>query len=285
MSARRRHAAVFCAVLLAAGTLAGIGPARAEFHGPEDVEADADLEPGGSDDPGPDDSLDLADEERGRVSDPWEGLNRGTFAVNEFLDRWILEPVAIGWDFVLPEGVQRAIDRFLANLALPRRIANDLLQGKPRKAGDDFGRLLVNTTFGIAGFFDPASGVGYPNAEEDFGQTLGVWGVPPGPYLVLPLLGPSSPRDTAGLVVESFVLSPESYYLPFYATYARTATNVINTRALALETVRAEREAAFDFYAAVRNAYVSFRANQVRDRADAPEDDADDDFYYFDDEQ
>jgi phospholipid-binding lipoprotein MlaA len=218
------------------------------------------------------------------VRDPWEGLNRATFSFNELLDRWLLEPVARGWDFVVPEAAQEGLDNFLENLAVPRHIVNDLLQGKPAKAGDDLGRFLINTSFGLGGFFDPAGAEGFPVADEDFGQTLGVWGSPPGPYLVLPLLGPSSPRDAAGMAVDSFVLSPENYYLPIYVTYPRTVATVVNSRSLALERIEAERAAALDFYAAVRNAYVSFRANQVRDRADAPEEE-DEDFYYFDEEE
>lgn len=218
------------------------------------------------------------------VHDPWEGFNRGIFAFNEFADRYLIEPIAIGWDTVVPEAIQLGLDNFFDNVAIPRRIANDLLQGKLRKAGDDLGRFTINTTFGLLGFFDPAGAAGVPPADEDFGQTLGVWGVPSGPYLVLPVLGPSNPRDTAGLAVEATALSPENFYIPFYVTYSLTGTRLVNTRSLALETVRAEREAAFDFYAAVRSAYVQFRDNQVRDRADEPEE-QDEDFYYLDEEE
>jgi len=220
------------------------------------------------------------------VHDPWERMNRGIFTFNEFADRYFIEPVAIGWDTIVPDLVQQGIENFFHNAATPRRIVNDLLQGKPRKAGSDLGRFAVNTSFGLLGFFDPAGAEGFPPAEEDFGQTLGVWGVPPGPYLVLPLLGASSPRDTVGLAVETFVLAPEYYYIPFTVTYPLTGTRVVNARSLVLETVRAERASAFDFYAAVRSAHVQFRANQVRDRAHEPEDqDADEDLYYLEDEE
>jgi phospholipid-binding lipoprotein MlaA len=204
------------------------------------------------------------------VYDPWETMNRGIFTFNDGLDRYLLEPIAIGWDTVVPEPAERGVANFFANAATPRRIANDLLQGKPEKAGNDFGRFLINTTFGVLGFFDPASAEGIPPGDEDFGQTLGVWGTPAGPYLVLPFFGPSSPRDTGGLVVDT-LLSPEFYFAPWYVSTPVTSTRVINARALALETVRAEREAAFDFYSAVRSAYVQYRINQVRDREAAPE--------------
>jgi phospholipid-binding lipoprotein MlaA len=206
-----------------------------------------------------------ADEQRA-VWDPWQPMNRGIFAFNDFLDRYLLEPIATGWDVVVPDPVQRGISNFFANAATPRRIANDLLQGKLDKAGDDFGRFAINTTFGLLGLFDPAGAEGIAPGDEDFGQTLGVWGTPAGPYLVLPFFGPSNPRDTAGLVVDSFA-APEFYFAPWYVSYPLTGTRVINARSLTLEAVRAEREAAFDFYAAVRSAYVQYRINQVRDRA------------------
>ena len=118
--------------------------------------------------------------------------------VQRFPRPLLLEPVATGWDVVVPDPAQRGIANFFANAATPRRIANDLLQGKLDKAGDDFGRFAINTTFGLLGFFDPAGAEGIAPGDEDFGQTLGVWGMPEGPYLAPPLLGPSSPRDTAG---------------------------------------------------------------------------------------
>jgi phospholipid-binding lipoprotein MlaA len=225
-----------------------------------------------------------ASEERA-VYDPWMTMNRGIFAFNDGLDRYFLEPVAIGWNAVVPEPGQRGIANFFANTATPRRLANDLLQGKLGKAGDDFGRFAINTTFGVLGFFDPATAEGIAPGNEDFGQTLGVWGVPAGPYLVLPFFGPSSPRDATGLVADT-LLSPEFYFAPWYVSSPVTGTRVINARSLALETVRAERAAAFDLYAAVRSAYLQYRTNLLRDRAAEPEDhDEDEDLYNLEDEE
>ena len=219
----------------------------------------------------------------GEVHDPWEGMNRGIFAFNEAADRWVVEPLATAWDFVLPEPVLLGIDNFFDNLSFPRRFTNDLLQGKPRKAGEDLGRFLVNTSFGVGGLFDPGFTRGwFTRHDEDFGQTLGVWGVPDGPYLVLPLLGPSNPRDTAGLVVDGY-LEPERYFLPFYASVSLTGISLVNGRALVLEEIRDERAAAFDFYAAVRRAYVQYRANEVRD-AEQPEEEDDEDFFDLEEE-
>jgi phospholipid-binding lipoprotein MlaA len=222
------------------------------------------------------------------VYDPWETMNRGIFAFNEFIDRYLMEPVATGWNAIVPDPAQRGISNVFANIATPHRVANDLLQAKPRKAGDDLGRFAINTTIGILGIFDLASTWGIPPGDEDFGQTLGVWGAPAGPYLVLPLLGPSSPRDAAGLAVDT-ALSPEfyvAYFVPWYVSYPITGTRVINARSLALETVRAERASAFDFYAAVRSAYVQYRANQIRDRAQEPEgQDDNEELYHLEEEQ
>jgi phospholipid-binding lipoprotein MlaA len=218
------------------------------------------------------------------VHDPWVTMNRGIFAFNETLDRYLIEPVATGWDFVVPHQVQRGLANFFANIATPRRVANDLLQGKLSKAGDDLGRFAINTTFGMAGLFDPAGDEGLASGDEDFGQTLGVWGAPAGPYLVLPFFGPSSPRDAAGLAVDT-TLAPEFYFAPWYVSYPTAGVRVINARSLVLETVRAERESAFDFYSAVRSAYVQYRINQVRDRAaEAENQDEDEDFYNLEEE-
>jgi phospholipid-binding lipoprotein MlaA len=214
------------------------------------------------------------------VHDPWEGMNRGIFSFNEGLDRWILEPVATGWDFVMPDPVERAIARVFHNASFPVRFVNDLLQWKPLAAAQDAGRFALNTTAGIGGLFDPASEVGLPNSDEDFGQTLGVWGVPPGPYLVLPLLGPSNPRDTGGLVVDSATLV-YPYFLPFWINATSTAVGIVNRRSRLLETIREERAAAFDFYVAVRNAYVQRRENQVADRQPKSEQEGDDLYNIF----
>jgi len=214
------------------------------------------------------------------VNDPWEGMNRGIFNFNEHLDRWFLEPVATGWDYVVPSPIENALKRFFTNLGFPVVFVNDLLQAKPLAAAQDVGRFLLNSTAGVAGIWDPATDVGLPQSDEDFGQTLGVWGVPPGPYLVLPLLGPSNPRDTGGLVVDS-AARVYPFFLPWFVNFTSTAVNLVNRRALLLETIREERKSAFDFYVAVRNAYVQRRANQVSDN-EAKAEESHDDLYDVD---
>jgi phospholipid-binding lipoprotein MlaA len=214
------------------------------------------------------------------VRDPWERMNRGIFAFNEGLDRWFLEPVATGWDFVMPDPVELAIQHFFGNLDFPVVFVNDLLQAKPVAAVEDLGRFMINSTAGVAGFFDLATYLGMPDSDEDFGQTLGVWGVPPGPYLVLPLLGPSNPRDTGGLIVDS-ATRVYPYFLPFYVNIGSTSLSIVNRRSRLLETIREERKSAFDFYVAVRNAYVQRRDDQIGDRKPKSKE-SDDDLYELD---
>jgi phospholipid-binding lipoprotein MlaA len=215
-------------------------------------------------------------------------MNRRVFGFNEGVDHWFLEPVATGWDKAVPDVAQRSISNFFDNLAMPVRMVNELLQAKPMKAYETLWRIAMNTVGGVGGLFDVASHFQVYESDEDFGQTLGYWGVPAGPYWVLPLLGPSSPRDATNVVIGSGVSILTFFVpIPIYVTAPATAVDTVNDRAASLETIRAERESAFDFYTAVRSAYTQYRENRVRDRADAPDADAeqDDDLYYLDEEE
>ena len=213
-------------------------------------------------------------------SDPWERMNRGTFGFNEGADRWVIAPIAKGWDFVIPDPVERSIRKFFVNSRIPIHFVNALLQAKLVAAFEDLTRFVVNTTIGVAGFFDPATHFGLEAHHEDFGQTLGYWGVPPGPYLVLPIFGPSNPRDTGGLIVDSASLV-YPWFVPIYVSPAIGVFDLLNRRSLVLDSIAAEREAALDYYVFVRNAYLSYRENLVRDREEDDEAD-DDDLYYVD---
>jgi phospholipid-binding lipoprotein MlaA len=212
-------------------------------------------------------------------SDPWERMNRGTFRFNDGLDRWVIEPVAKGMDFVLPDPVERSIGRFFDNSKIPIHFGNALLQLKFVSAFEDLARFLLNSTIGFAGFFDPAIEAGLEAHHEDFGQTLGYWGVPAYPYLVLPIFGPSSPRDTVGLAADTFS-TVYPWFIPIYASFSIGVGQRLNWRSLALDQIAAEREAALDYYVAVRNAYLSYRENQVRDQKEDETDD--EDLYYID---
>jgi phospholipid-binding lipoprotein MlaA len=214
--------------------------------------------------------------------DPWEGFNRAIFTFNDGVDRWVLEPVAKGYDVVVPDPLERCISNFFQNLRVPINSVNGFLQGKPVNGLSDVGRFTVNTTIGLAGFLDPASYFGLERHDEDFGQTLGVWGVPQGPYLMLPLLGPSTIRDTGGLVADS-AMTPTWYFLDTAVTIGSRVFETVNARSLVLEDVKHAREASFDFYGFVRNGYLQRRASLVRDEKDSTRDT--DDRLYFPDEE
>ncbi len=196
--------------------------------------------------------------------DPWEPLNRKIFWFNDKLDVYVLEPVAKGWAFLLPHVVQRSVDNFLNNLTFPVVFVNDILQGKLRGGASAAGRFALNTTVGVGGLLDPASSWGLEAQEEDTGQTLGKWGISPGPYLVLPLLGPSNPRDAIGLVADgSLLVFP--WFVGRSITLGVGAIDAINLRSLALDDVDNAKAAALDYYTFVRNAYVQRRYALVHD--------------------
>lgn len=199
--------------------------------------------------------------------DPWEGLNRKIFWFNDKADEYALEPVARGWNYVVPGRAQRAISDFFVNLRFPIVLANELLQGKPRGALVAIARFEINTFFGALGFFDlAATHFDLPVQEEDTGQTFGVWGISPGPYLVLPFFGPSNPRDTVGLVGDA-ALGFYTYLVTVpAATLGATAINVVNERSRYLDYVERAKEAAIDYYVFVRNAYVQRRWQLVHDQ-------------------
>ena len=227
--------------------------------------------------------------------DPLERSNRAVFAFNEGLDRYALEPVAKGWDFITPDFVQDGIQNFYRNLDMPVVIANDLLQLKPVRVVEDVARLFFNTTLGLGGFVDVATRVGIPDNDEDFGQTLGRWGVPPGPYLVVPILGPYTLRDGFGEIVDTTGAAYAYMNLFWFdvvglngwettgASIGSYAFRLVNLRTIYLEEIASNRADAFDYYAFVRNAYLQNRSARVLDATDAgvlSEEDL-----YFDDEE
>jgi phospholipid-binding lipoprotein MlaA len=156
---------------------------------------------------------------------------------------------------------------------------NDLLQLRFGDSLEDVSRFVVNSTVGIGGLFDPATHWGLEDNNEDFGQTLGHWGVPPGPYLVLPIFGPSNPRDAVGRVADG-ATRVHPYFLDFVVNLAIASTDVVNRRTLLLDIIREERAQAFDLYASVRNAYIALRRNQIRE-SEPLDDESADDLYYI----
>lgn len=198
-------------------------------------------------------------------SDPWEGFNEVMFNFNrEILDRYILKPVATAWDFVLPDPVQKGVHNFFDNLAVVRRVMNNALQLKFGGAGKEVARFAINSTVGLAGLFDVAKdGFGIEQSDEDTGQTFGVWGAPPGPYLVLPLLPPLTVRDGIGYLIDT-AMTPYIYFIPWYASIGGNATNIVNERSLNLDRFERVAETTIDLYSAVRNAYLQRRAAAIR---------------------
>jgi len=188
------------------------------------------------------------------------------FWFNDHVDTYVLAPVATGWSKVAPTRVRTSVSNFFTNLRFPIVTANDLLQWKPKAAGVDVARFGVNTTVGVLGFFDPASGWGLERHDEDFGQTLAVWGVPTGPYLVIPLLGPSDIRDAGGLCVDT-ALSVTPWFVDSWILVAASVTDAVNTRSLLLNEVREAKRSSFDYYSFVRNAYLQRRRALVTDTA------------------
>lgn len=216
--------------------------------------------------------------------DPWESFNHAMFEFNRKADRFVLKPVAQGYNLLVPDRIQIGFSNFFYNLRFVPRFANNVFQGKVAGAGVETGRFLVNSTLGLGGFLDIATRMNLRTPEEDTGQTLGYYGVPPGPYLVLPLLPPLTLRDGVGYLADIFLDPINWLVLPLIeiqgvpsaiAHKNRTTTSVIqlgrrvgeltNDRALNLETFQGVEDATLDLYAAVRNAYLQKRAKAIRE--------------------
>ncbi|MFW6345476.1 MAG: VacJ family lipoprotein, partial [Halomonas sp.] len=217
--------------------------------------------------------------------DPWEGFNRKVFAFNEVVDRYALKPVARGYRFITPDPVETGVGNFFANLGEPRTALNSLLQGKPGNAGIATARFVINTTAGVGGLWDLATHLEVTGREEDFGQTLGVWGWVDSRYLVLPLLGPSTVRDAGGLPVDRYSY-PTTYIEDDETRLGLTALRLVDTRAGLLdqeEMIRGDR------YTFIRDAYLQQRRFEVSDGETGDDPFASDDFDFddadFDDAQ
>lgn len=197
--------------------------------------------------------------------DPWEGFNEKMFNFNrEVLDRFLLKPIATGWDFVFPDVVQRGFRNMFDNLRVVRRVVNNTLQLKLAGAGTELARFTINSTIGLAGFFDIAKdGFGIEQKDEDTGQTFGTWGMGPGPYLVLPFLPPLTVRDGIGYALDG-AMFPASYFLPWWSALAGTVTETVNERSLNLDRFERVTESTVDLYGAVRNAYLQRRAAAIK---------------------
>ena len=216
--------------------------------------------------------------------DPLESMNTGIFEFNRQMDRFILKPVAKGYNFITPDLVQVGVSNFFYNIRFAPRFLNNVFQGKVKGAGIELGRFLVNSTVGVGGFFDVAKKIDLVTPEEDFGQTLGVYGVKPGPYLIVPFLPPFTVRDLVGYVGDIFLNPINWLVVPIIEVHGapsviahknRTTTSfiqigsrageIINERSRNLEKFQGVEEATLDLYAAVRNAYLQKRAQAIRE--------------------
>jgi len=195
--------------------------------------------------------------------DRFESWNRSVYSFNEALDRVVAKPVATAYVAVTPKPVRSGLANFLSNIVYPGVILQDALQLKPTRFVRDTGRLLVNTTVGIGGLFDPATKLGLEANNEDFGQTLGYWGVPSGPYLMLPALGPSTLRDTVGTVADHFS-QPESYLANKALGWGLSGARLVDRRASLLGTETALKRY-LDPYAFIRNSYLQRRQFLIYD--------------------
>ena len=201
------------------------------------------------------------------ANDPLEPMNRYFFSVNMFLDEVLLKPFAGYYNIALPQVAKDGIRGILRNVDTPVILANDLFQGEGNRAGITTGRFFVNTTLGLGGFFDVAKHFGMPYHDEDFGQTLAVWGTGEGPYLMIPLLGPSNPRDASGKIVDKF-LDPMTYigyiYGVGYINTIRGGLEAVDTRARNLQAIDELQKGSIDFYATVRSLYRQHRNDAIR---------------------
>jgi phospholipid-binding lipoprotein MlaA len=212
-----------------------------------------------------DDDLLLEDEWLYEESpDPLEAPNRAIFCLNESVYRWLLDPVADVYGFVMPDPVRESVRRFFSNLREPANLVNELIQLRARRAGTTGARFLVNSTVGIGGLFDPASRIGLERYATDFGQTLALYGVPEGPYLVVPLMGPANLRDALGNIVDA-LMRPDVWLLatgPQLVFVTSDGITGYESRRIHLDELRAN---SFDFYVALRSAYRMDREAQIEE--------------------
>jgi len=207
-----------------------------------------------------------------KQEDPWQGWNRSTQSFNDDVDAAVLKPMAKGYLKVTPEPVDQSVTNFFSNLNDIGVTVNDFLQLKMTQGGMDASRFLINTTVGVVGLFDVAKMIDLPKHNEDFGQTLGFWGVPSGPYLVLPFMGPSSPREAVGSIGDA-LLNPLTYTFVFAGGGAAVSAinagaktvDVTDTRAGLLTTEKLVDEASVDRYGFIKNSYQQRRENLVHD--------------------
>ncbi|WP_241911562.1 VacJ family lipoprotein [Telmatospirillum siberiense] len=208
-----------------------------------------------------------------QVNDPLEPANRWVFGFNDIADTYLLRPAAEGYRAVTPEFGRQRVSDFLDNLKTPIYLMNDMLQGNVTLAGSTMERFLLNSSFGVLGLMDVATPFGIPGHSSDFGQTLGSWGIDEGPYLVLPLFGPSNPRDAVGLAVDSYA-DPVDYYLQnnhmHWVSWTRLGASALSQREAYLDALDDAKRTSLDFYSTMRSLYRQRRKAQIDQAGAAP---------------
>lgn len=216
--------------------------------------------------------------------DPYETTNRKTFEFNRKFDRAVMDPLANGYNAVVPAPARKGIKNALENISEPTTFANEILQGKPVAAAETVARFVINTTVGIGGLWNPAEKMGLKRNSEDFGQTLAVWGIKNPPYYVMPFVGPQTTRDAFGFMTEVF-LDPTNMIINSQGgvewIYMRLGANVLTTRA-SLDQLLDDLYTEKDPYLMARSAYLQRRAYVIRDGKDAPQDNVEDDLFFDD---
>ena len=266
------HVYPFFRLLICSFALIGVSPAVAEFRGGFDVDVAAfnvDLAASNVEEAPPD--IDMAAEDEDDVNDPIEPVNRFIFGFNEFFYAITLRPISKLYNF-LPQPVREAVSNVLDNISSPKVLANDVLQGEGKRALQTTGRFLINSTAGVAGLFDVAEKFGIPEHDEDFGQTLGVWGVGEGFYLMLPLLGPSSPRDAVGKLGVDPYFDPLGLWLDNTERdeifYALVGARAVDEYAGLVDELDQIKKTSIDYYAAIRSMYRQKRESEIKNGED-----------------
>lgn len=260
------HAEQAAAVASAASrTAVEVAPAVPQVEAAAEVEQDASLPPSASEpaiEPDIDDPLESElDERQTSFPDPLENLNRRTLGLNQTVDRWVISPVTRAYGYVVPDRAKQSVRDFFSNLESPAIFVNDVLQGEIGGAATTIARFSVNTIFGLAGLFDPASSIGLERHSADFGQTLAMNGVGSGPFLIVPLLGPTTVRDGIGTLVD-VALQPTIYLLgpaPLVVASVQEGTDGLTFREAHDEDLQRLEGASLDYYAALRSAYYQNR--------------------------
>ena len=201
--------------------------------------------------------------------DPFEPMNRASYAVHEVVDGYVVKPIAQAYVDYTPRLVQKGVSNFFGNIDDFFSFINAMLQNKPDKAGHNLGRVITNTGFGLVGLIDIASDAGIPKGDEDFGQTFGYWGIPQGPYLFIPVLGPTTVRDGTGLVIRAFA-SPIGYIPDVPTRNILWSIGFIDVRASVLQAESLVNQASLDRYTFIRRAYLQRRRYLVYDGAPPP---------------